>query len=114
MHDNFSYLTRQEPEAHRIASKRAVVTDHAPSPRSVRPWFRTDSLNPAFASHLDRLNGRYQPVLWIHSHMRDPVDEYLGRTRVVANPAGRTYHRRPCDQGCGTRSTPATLDRFVG
>ena len=31
---------------------------------------------------------RYQPELWIHGHMHDPVDEQLGRTRLVANPAG--------------------------
>ena len=37
---------------------------------------------------------RYQPELWIHGHMHDPVDERLGRTRLLANPAGYRYEAK--------------------
>ena len=47
-----------------------------------------DPFNCAFASGLDRAMERYQPALWIHGHMHDPVDGQLGKTRLVANPAG--------------------------
>ena len=65
-----------------------VVTHHAPSPRCIRPWFEKSRLNPAFASDLDALITRYQPPLWIHGHMHDPVDEMMGDTRMLANPHG--------------------------
>lgn len=68
-----------------------VITHHAPSPRSIRQWFQNDPFNMAFASDLDRLIERYQPALWIHGHMHDPVDERLGSTRLVANPAGYAH-----------------------
>ena len=43
---------------------------------------------------------RYQPELWIHGHMHDPVDERLGRTRLTANPAGyRHENKRGFDPG---------------
>ena len=65
-----------------------VITHHAPSPRCIRPWFEKSRLNPAFASDLDALITRYQPPLWIHGHMHDPVDEMMGDTRNLANPHG--------------------------
>ena len=51
-------------------------------------------MNPAFALDLDRLIERYQPALWVHGHMHDPVDERLGKSRLVANPAGYTHERK--------------------
>ena len=42
----------------------------------------------ASASDLDRVIERYQPELLIHGHMREPVDERLGRTRLLANAGG--------------------------
>lgn len=72
-----------------------VVTHHAPTPRSIRPWFHGNALNPAFASRLDGLIATYQPPLWIHGHMHDSVDEQLGGTRVVANPGGYAPSENP-------------------
>ena len=65
-----------------------VITHHAPSPKCIRPWFERSGLNPGFASNLDELIARYQPPLWVHGHMHDPVDEWLGDTRIIANPHG--------------------------
>ena len=68
-----------------------VITHHAPSPRCIRPWFHNSRLNPGFASNLDAVIEKYQPVLWVHGHMHDPVDEMLGNTRIIANPHGYSH-----------------------
>ena len=72
-----------------------VVTHHAPTPRSIRPWYVGNSLNPAFASDLETLIARHAPPLWIHGHMHDSIDEQLGATRVLANPGGYSASENP-------------------
>ena len=72
-----------------------VITHHAPTPRSIRPWYQGNALNPAFASRLDALIATFEPPLWIHGHMHDSIDEQLGGTRVVANPGGYTASENP-------------------
>lgn len=72
-----------------------VVTHHAPTPRSIRPWYEGNALNPAFASRLDGLIAKFAPPLWIHGHMHDSIDEQLGETRVVANPGGYNARENP-------------------
>ena len=78
-------LARAETER---VGKVVVITHHAPSPICVRPWYRDSKVNPGFASNLDDVIERYQPVLWVHGHMHDRVDERIGATRIVANPHG--------------------------
>ena len=87
-------IERELEEVERVGERVVVITHHAPSPRSIRPWYEGDPFNCAFASDLDRLIERYQPALWIHGYMHDPVDEQLGRTRLVANPAGYGYQKK--------------------
>ena len=89
-----SYLEHELERARRAGDRAVVVTHHAPSARSIRPWFEGDPLNPAFASNLDRLIERHQPALWIHGHMHDPVDQWLGKTRLLANPAGYRHENK--------------------
>ena len=89
-----AFIERELEEAEHAGDRVVVVTHHAPSPRSIRPWFEGDPFNCAFASNLDRMIERYQPELWIHGHMHDPVDEQLGRTRLLANPAGYRYEAK--------------------
>lgn len=85
----------RELEAVEGAGERVVViTHHAPSPKSIRIWYESDPYNCAFASNLDRAIERYQPALWIHGRMHDPVDERQGLTRLVANPAGYAYEAK--------------------
>ena len=71
-----------------------IVRELGASPKSIRHWFEGDPFNCAFASNLDRVIDRYQPELWIHGHMHDPVDEELGRTRLLANPAGYRHEAK--------------------
>ena len=89
-----AFIKRELEHARLAAEPVVVVTHHAPSPRCVRPWFHGDPFNPAFASNLDSLIARFQPRLWIHGHMHDPVDECLGETRILANPAGYRHERK--------------------
>ncbi len=65
-----------------------VVSHHAPSPRCIQPAFEGNRLNPGFASDLDKVIERFQPLLWIHGHMHSRIEETLGDTRLVANPYG--------------------------
>ena len=72
-----------------------VITHHAPTPMSIRPWYQGNALNPAFTSRLDAMIAKHAPPLWIHGHMHDSIDEQLGETRVVANPGGYTVSENP-------------------
>lgn len=74
-----------------------VITHHAPTPRSIGRRFQRHPLNPGFASDLERVIERYQPEVWIHGHMHDPVDVMLGETRVLCNPQG--YNPESEDRG---------------
>ena len=86
-----AFIERELKEAEHSGDRVVVVTHHAPSRRSIQPWFEGDPFNCAFAWDLDGVIERYQPELWVHRHMHDPVDERLGRTRLLANPAGYRY-----------------------
>ena len=74
-----------------------VVTHHAPHPDSVLPYdpLRCEAISGYFASDLSWLIERHQPELWIHGHSHISVDYRVGRTRVLANPAGYERFNRP-------------------
>jgi Icc-related predicted phosphoesterase len=75
-------------DARQSVPKRVVVTHHAPSARSLSPFFPNHPLNPAFASRLDELIEELAPAIWIHGHIHHPSDYRIGGTRVLANPRG--------------------------
>ena len=89
-----AFIERELARPRRAGERAVVVTHHAPSPQCIRPWFDGYPFNPAFASNLDRVLKSYQPALWIHGHMHDPVDEWLGDTRLLANPAGYAHENK--------------------
>jgi predicted phosphodiesterase len=74
-----------------------VVTHHAPHPNSVRPYdpMQNQPISGYFASDLSWLIEWHQPALWIHGHSHASLDYQVGRTRVLANPAGYAYIDRP-------------------
>lgn len=77
------------------AGETVVVTHHAPHPLSVHPRYADDVLSAAFVSDLSEiLLSDDAPVLWVHGHVHDGFDYTVGRTRVVANPAGYIRNRR--------------------
>lgn len=83
-------------------TRTVVVTHHAPSPKSIPKHFQGDVLSPAYASNLEPLIERFQPSLWVHGHIHDSCDYYIGDTRVICNPRGYAGYalnsgfRNPC------------------
>lgn len=77
------------------AGKTVVVTHHGPHPLSVHQKYEGDLLSSAFVSDLSEiLLSEHAPDLWVHGHVHDSFDYRVGRTRVVANPAGYVLNRR--------------------
>lgn len=67
---------------------RVVVTQHAPSARSLNPLHASDPVSTAYASALDDLVAASGARYWIHGHTHHCVDYLLGDTRVVSNQRG--------------------------
>jgi Icc-related predicted phosphoesterase len=67
-----------------------VVTHHAPTRKSIMPFYRDSSVNGAYANNLEPLilGLKNQPKLWIHGHTHTSHDYMVGNTRVVCNPSG--------------------------
>jgi Icc-related predicted phosphoesterase len=81
-----AWLDRALAEPHEGPT--VVATHHAPSPRSVPPFYRGSLLSPAFNSDLEPLILRHQPELWVHGHTHWSVDYTIGRTRMYSNQRG--------------------------
>lgn len=71
--------------------KLIVVTHHAPSYRSIHPRFAGSSVNQFFCNDLDGLIEAIEPKLWISGHLHDPVDYFIGNTRLVSAPCGYPF-----------------------
>ena len=66
-----------------------VMSHHAPTWSSINEKFRSESkVNSGYASDLSEFILDYNPKVWVHGHMHDPVDYMVGDTRVVTNPRG--------------------------
>jgi len=76
-----------------------VVGHHAPSSQSVAEWYRADTLmNGAFRSELDEfIEARPQIKYWLHGHMHNNSNYWVGETRVVCNPRGYIGHESIAD-----------------
>ena len=76
-----------------------VVGHHAPSSQSIAERFKHDILmNGAFHSRLDEfIEQRPQIRLWIHGHMHNNSNYWIGETRVVCNPRGYIGHETSAD-----------------
>jgi predicted phosphodiesterase len=76
-----------------------VVGHHAPSSLSIAERFKHDTLmNGAFHSRLDDfIEARPQIKLWIHGHMHNNSNYWIGETRVVCNPRGYIGHESQAD-----------------
>ena len=68
-----------------------VVTHHAPHLGSLHEMYKGDALNPVFISNLEDVILKYQPEVWVHGHVHQSHDYYVGKTRVVCNPRGYVY-----------------------
>lgn len=78
--------------------KTVVVSHHAPHPLSIHARYIDNSINAGFISDLSEiLLSTHAPDLWLHGHVHDGFDYIVGRTRVVANPAGYIRNRRTAE-----------------
>ena len=76
-----------------------VVGHHAPSSQSVAEWFKSDTImNGAFRSDLEEfIQDRPQIKYWLHGHMHNNSNYWVGETRVVCNPRGYVRHESIAD-----------------
>lgn len=67
-----------------------VITHHAPTYKSINARFQDERImNGGYASDLSELILDYPNIKYcFHGHMHDPVDYYVGSTRVLSNPRG--------------------------
>lgn len=65
-----------------------VITHHAPSALSIPSFYNGDFSSSCFASELTDLVLVGQPKIWIHGHVHERCDYFIGDTRVLANPRG--------------------------
>lgn len=65
-----------------------VVTHHAPSFLSEHPKWAGSEIRGAFCSSLEDCIETYQPDAWIHGHVHESCDYFIGKTHVVCNPFG--------------------------
>ncbi|MDD2747237.1 MAG: metallophosphoesterase [Acidithiobacillus ferrooxidans] len=96
--DNIAWLddqfTRSLQGANPWQGPTVVVTHHAPSFQSQHPRFAGSPISGGFCSNQEHRIQRWQPNVWIHGHVHDPMDYRIGKTplqgatRVLCNPWG--------------------------
>ncbi len=67
-----------------------LLGHHAPSHQSIHERYKGETImNGAFCSNLDEFILSHDRIkLWIHGHVHNPFDYYIGNTRIVCNPHG--------------------------
>ncbi len=77
-------------------TKTVVVTHHAPSLRSIHPYYEDDYIgNGAYVSNLEDIMINNPHVThWIHGHVHWAHDYVVGNTRVMSNPRGFVKYER--------------------
>jgi Icc-related predicted phosphoesterase len=69
-----------------FAGPTVVISHHAVHWDSIHPRFRSDPVTGAFVSDLSELIETYQPTLWVHGHVHNSSDYFVGKTRILCNP----------------------------
>lgn len=81
-HESRKLMWEAEPDV--------VITHHHPSYKGIRPAYRGQTLNHAYASDMEEFVVNLEPKLWVCGHTHYPTEYQLGETRVVCNTRG--YH----------------------
>jgi Icc-related predicted phosphoesterase len=71
-----------------FAGPTVVVSHHAVHWNSIHPRFSSDPVTGAFVSDQSELIEHFQPTLWVHGHVHNSSDYFIGTTRVLCNPHG--------------------------
>ena len=79
--------------------KFVVVGHHTPSPMSIHPRYKHDTLmNGGYTSDLTEfIMDRPQIKLWTHGHTHEDFDYMVGSTRVICNPRGYDGYEERAD-----------------
>ena len=72
-----------------ITENSVVITHHAPSFKSCNPDYEG---NTAYATDLSDMMFDLKPAYWIHGHLHDTQDYFIGETNILANPYGYYAH----------------------
>ena len=90
----------KETVENKFDQKFVVVTHHAPSKASIKPWYADNTLmNGAYSSDLSKfILENPQIKLWTHGHTHDTFDYMIGSTRVVCNPRGYKGYEERAEQ----------------
>ena len=67
-----------------------VVSHHLPHPLCIAQEFRTNPLNPAYMTNLDKVIEANDIAVWVHGHTHTNVDIEVHGTRILCNPRGYT------------------------
>lgn len=78
----------QESLEESIGYKNVVITHHAPSTKSVPDLYKNDPISSAYASDLEDIILKHQPLYWIHGHIHTPIRYHIGKTEIICNPHG--------------------------
>jgi Icc-related predicted phosphoesterase len=65
-----------------------VVTHHAPHPISIHSRHESELMSAAYVSNLSAVIEAAWPAAWIHGHVHESLDYWVGTTRVLCNPHG--------------------------
>lgn len=85
-----------------ITENSVVITHHAPSFKSCSGRYVGDT---AYASDLSSMILDKKPKYWIHGHIHETANYFIGETNVVSNPKGY-----PHEKNNPNFSTNATLE----
>jgi len=87
--------------ANRQGETNVVITHHGPSIRSLPEGEETMIVRAAYVSNLEYVMHDFEPSLWLHGHVHQSCDYYVGNCRVRCNPRGYPDHRTPAfDEAC--------------
>ncbi|WP_020406237.1 metallophosphoesterase [Hahella ganghwensis] len=75
------------------AALNVVVTHHAPSIKSVPQRYKENIVTAAYASNLESFIEEFKPDLWLHGHLHNSSNYYVGCCNIRCNPRGYVDER---------------------
>jgi Icc-related predicted phosphoesterase len=76
-----------------LTKQNIVISHHAPSIKSMPVSYREDVVSAAYASNLESFILTHQPNYWIHRHIHEPCNYYIGNTNIICNPHGYIHEK---------------------